>query len=85
MLKLLNYFAIGFALFFPWGITTIPSITGIIYASFALILKLLVLGSGLALFETLTAKIRIFRVPEFLTIAFLLAILGVLIQLLDIR
>lgn len=84
-LKLLNYFAIGFALFFPWGITTIFSISGMIDAGFWFLLKLLFVGSGLAIFEIMTAKIRIFRVPEFLTIAFLLAILGVLTQLLDIR
>lgn len=84
-LKLLNYFAIGLALFFPWGITLLPTFFGIIYAGLIFLIKLLVLGSGLAVFEITTAKVRIFRVPELLTIAFLLAILGVLIQLLGVR
>jgi len=32
----------------------------------------------LALIETLSAKMRIFRVPEFLATAFLLAVIGLL-------
>ncbi|MDR3476803.1 MAG: NADH-quinone oxidoreductase subunit H [Gammaproteobacteria bacterium] len=83
--KLLNYFAIGLALFFPWGIATLPTFSGIINAGLIFLIKLLVLGSGLAIFEITTAKMRIFRVPELLTVAFVLAILGVLIQLLGVR
>jgi len=41
-------------------------------------LKLLVSGAGLALLETVSAKMRIFRVPEFMGTAFLLAVLGLL-------
>lgn len=84
-LKLLNYFAIALALFFPWGIAIQFTIINIACAALIFLLKLLVLGSGLALFEIVTAKVRLFRVPEFLTCAFLLAILGVLIQLLVMR
>ncbi len=84
-LKLLNYFAIALALFFPWGIASQFTLLSIIYAALIFMLKLLVLGSGLALFEIVTAKVRLFRVPEFLTSAFLLAILGVLTQLLVMR
>ena len=83
-LKLLNYFAIGTAIFIPWGITTVFTVSGVIYACLAFILKLLILGSVLTIYESVTAKIRIFRVPEFLTISFMLAILGVLAQLLDV-
>ena len=38
----------------------------------------LVAGAGLALLETLSAKMRIFRAPEFLGTAFMLATLGML-------
>jgi len=81
-LKLLNYFAIAIDLFCPWGITNTPQMTALISAIPIFIFKLLVLGSSLSLFEALTAKVRLFRAPEFLTSAFILAILGVLIQLL---
>jgi formate hydrogenlyase subunit 4 len=43
-----------------------------------LALKLALAGAGLALLETVSAKMRIFRVPEFLGMAFLLAVLGML-------
>jgi formate hydrogenlyase subunit 4 len=36
----------------------------------------------LALIETLSAKMRIFRVPEFLAGAFLLAVIGILVHFL---
>jgi formate hydrogenlyase subunit 4 len=39
-------------------------------------------GAALALIETLNAKIRIFRAPEFLALAFMLAVLGLLVSLL---
>ena len=48
----------------------------------ALVVKLLSAASALALLETLTAKMRIFRAPEFLGTAFLLAVLGMLIHFL---
>jgi formate hydrogenlyase subunit 4 len=35
-------------------------------------------GAGLALIETLLAKLRLFLAPEFLSTAFLLAVLGML-------
>ena len=47
----------------------------------ALFVKLLRGGAALALLETLSAKMRIFRAPEFLGTAFLLAVLGMLIRL----
>jgi formate hydrogenlyase subunit 4 len=45
-------------------------------------LKLVIAGGMLALIESLSAKLRIFRAPEYLAIAFLLAVLGLLVHLL---
>jgi len=47
-----------------------------------LILKLALGGALLALIETASAKMRVFRVPEFLAGAFLLAVIGMLVHLL---
>ena len=47
-----------------------------------LVLKLGLGGAALALIETLSAKMRIFRVPEFLATAFLLAVMAMLIRIL---
>ena len=82
-LKLFNYACIGFALFVPWGIGTRGAGAGVLLvAMVALLAKLAVAGAVLALVETVSAKLRIFRAPEFLAIAFLLAVLGLLVHLL---
>jgi hypothetical protein len=47
-----------------------------------LAVKLVLAGIGVALIETLSAKLRVFRAPEFLATAFLLAVLGLLTHLL---
>jgi formate hydrogenlyase subunit 4 len=83
-LKLFNYACIGFALFLPWGIATRPDSLGLglLVAIGSLIIKLAVAGGALALIETVSAKLRLFRAPEFLATAFLLAVLGLLVHLL---
>jgi formate hydrogenlyase subunit 4 len=43
------------------------------------ILKLAVAGFLLAMFETATAKMRVFRVPQFLGAALMLGLLGTLL------
>ena len=83
-LKLLNYACIGFALFLPWGIATgnAPGPLALLAALPMLLLKLTVAGFLLAVLETVSAKVRIFRAPEFLATAFLFAVLGLLVHLL---
>jgi formate hydrogenlyase subunit 4 len=82
-LKLFNYSCIGLALFLPFGIATSGS-DWLMLASAAplLVLKLAAGGAALALIETLSAKMRIFRAPEFLGTAFMLAVLAMLVNLL---
>jgi len=81
-LKLFAYSCIGLALFFPWGIAEAEAPLELVFALPALVAKLAAGGAGLALLETLSAKMRIFRVPEFLATAFLLAVIGLLVQIL---
>lgn len=82
-LKLFNYACIGFALFIPWGVSTEADSPVTLLASIPLLaVKLAVAGAALALIETVSAKLRVFRAPEFLAIAFLLAVLGLLVHLL---
>lgn len=81
-LKLLNYVCIGFALFAPWGIATSHAPLGLVASLFFLGAKLAVAGFGIALIETVSAKLRVFRAPEFLATAFLFAVLGLLVRLL---
>ncbi len=81
-LKLMAYTAIGIALFVPWGIAPAGQWLLVPVALVALVAKLALAGFGLALIETVSAKMRVFRVPEYLGTAFLLAVLGMLTLLL---
>jgi formate hydrogenlyase subunit 4 len=83
-LKLFNYACIGLALFVPWGAATTetPTVAALLGAIPLLALKLVVSGAALAVAETVFAKLRVFRVPELLAAAFLLAVLGLLVHLL---
>ena len=79
-LKLLLYFSLIGALFLPWGVASSES-TLIAYGT-ALVLYIAKLAAGstvLALFETVTAKMRVFRVPNFLGVALMLGFLGTLL------
>ena len=82
-LKLFNYACIGFALFVPWGVSTGAGGPAALLASIPLLaMKLVVAGGALAFIETVSAKLRVFRAPEFLGIAFVFAVLGLLVHLL---
>jgi formate hydrogenlyase subunit 4 len=81
-LKLFAYSCIGLALFFPWGVAEADAPLALIMALPVLVGKLAIGGVLLALVETFSAKMRIFRVPEFLATAFLLAVIGLLVNIL---
>lgn len=81
-LKLFVYSCIGIALFSPWGIAEANHPFALFGALLFLTLKLTIGGAALALIETCSAKMRIFRVPEFLMTAFLLAVIGMLVHFL---
>ena len=77
-LKLMTYTCIGIALFVPWGIARAGNWGMMPLSIAALLAKLALAAAGLAVLEMVSAKMRIFRVPEFLGMAFLLAVLGML-------
>jgi len=81
-LKLFAYSCAGIALFFPWGVAEANDHVALLWALPVLVAKLAIGGFGLAVIETLLAKMRIFRVPEFLAAAFLLGVLALLVHLL---
>ncbi len=81
-LKRFNYVCIGCALFVPWGVAVGTAPRALAVALPLLALKLAVAGAGLALIETVSAKLRVLRAPEFLATAFLFAVLGLLVHLL---
>ena len=81
-LKLFAYSCLGLALFFPFGISESADPLSLAVSALILVIKLAVGGFVLALSETLSAKMRVFRAPEFLGTAFLLAVLAMLVHLL---
>ena len=81
-LKLFAYSCIGLALFFPWGVAQAQAPLEMLLAVPILIAKLAVGGAALAFLETMSAKMRIFRVPELLGTAFILAVIAMLVKIL---
>src|SRR5438067_10509156 len=81
-LQLFAYSCAGLALFFPWGVAQANDHVALLWALPVLLGKLAVGGFLLAIIETVLAKMRIFRVPEFLATAFLLGVLAMLVHLL---
>ncbi|MBK1641723.1 formate hydrogenlyase [Chromatium okenii] len=76
--KLLLYGVLITNVFFPWGVAQEFSVTALGVGFMAVLGKLMILGAALALAETTLAKMRLFRVPAFLNLALLLALLGLL-------
>jgi formate hydrogenlyase subunit 4 len=79
-LKLVLYVSLIACVFAPWGL----AVSGAGPAAYALglvayVAKLFAAGFLLAVFETATAKMRVFRVPEFLGAALMLGLLGTLL------
>jgi formate hydrogenlyase subunit 4 len=79
-LKLLLYVSLIGCIFAPWGLTTAAAgPVAYLIGVGAYVAKLAVGGLLLAVFETAIAKMRVFRVPEFLGAALMLGLLGTLL------
>ena len=79
-LKLLLHLSLIACVFVPWG--TVLSDGGVIAYGLgfgAYLAKLAVGGFLLVVFETAIAKMRVFRVPEFLGVALMLGLLGAIL------
>jgi formate hydrogenlyase subunit 4 len=80
-LKLLLYVSLIACVFVPWGTATADAhVATLVFGSLFYLGKLTVLGFLLALFETSIAKMRVFRIPEFLGAALMLALLATLLR-----
>jgi formate hydrogenlyase subunit 4 len=62
----------------PWWMSNEVSITGALYSIGTLFLKLLALIAVIVITEETFAKLRLFKILDFLTISFSLALLGIL-------
>jgi formate hydrogenlyase subunit 4 len=77
-IKLMIYAVLFINLFFPWGISLELNFMSLLFSVFTLFIKLVVLCVILAIAETNLAKLRLFRAPYLLNIAFLFCLLGML-------
>ncbi len=76
-LKLLVFFALLGNLFVPWGVAVALTPAALAVAVASLLAKLVALAAVVAVFESRVAKLRLFRVPELLSVSFVLALLAI--------
>jgi formate hydrogenlyase subunit 4 len=80
MLKLLLYISLIVCVFAPWGLAIADAgVVDRLIGAVVYVAKLGVAGLMLATFETSIAKMRVFRVPDFLGAALMLGFLGALL------
>ncbi len=80
MLKLALYVSLIICVFVPWGAAIADaSVADRVLGAIAYVVKLLAAGVALGVFETSIAKMRVFRVPDFVGVALMLGFLGALL------
>ena len=81
-IKLLLYFSLLSTVFLPWGVASTGAGVSQYFAAFLLYLAKLFVGAVvLGLFEVTIAKMRVFRVPQFVGVALMLGLLAALLRL----
>lgn len=81
MVKLMLFFTLIATIYAPWGIDRSGTVAGVLLGAGWFAVKLISLSAILPIFEASLAKMRVFRVPEFLGGALLLALLATLFRL----
>ena len=79
-LRLTLFLTLICTLFIPWGIATTATAAAVGIGVTAWLVKMLLLGAAVAILEVGLAKLRLFRVPELLAAAFILAFLAVVVS-----
>jgi formate hydrogenlyase subunit 4 len=78
MLKLVLFMTIAWSAFLPWGVATELTASAIALGIAVFLVKVLVMAAVIAIIESSMAKSRLFRLPNLLTMAFILAFLAVM-------
>lgn len=78
MLKLTLYSLLIVNLIVPWGVALTLDPGDLAFAALIVTGKLLLWGLVLAVSETIQAKMRLFRAPQYLGLAFILSMLGMM-------
>ena len=78
-MKLLIFFSLLANMFAPLGMAIDAAPVSLVVGVAAFIIKVIVLAMVVALVETANAKLRLFRVPELLMVAFVLSLLALIL------
>ncbi len=78
-MKLLIFLVLLANMFLPVGMATTMSPLALLVGTLALIPKVALLAVAVALIETVNAKLRLFRVPDLLMVAFVLSLLALIL------
>ena len=79
-IKQIVFFSLIASVIFPWGISSGVSMNSFFISIGAYCLKITILCVFISVIEVSVAKMRLFRVVDFASIAFVLSILGVIIS-----
>lgn len=75
--KYMLFMALGVTLFFPWGFAQSAAPAAVVFAIGALMLKITIGCSAVAILESSIAKLRIFRLPDLLFTSFILGVIAI--------
>jgi formate hydrogenlyase subunit 4 len=78
MLRLTIFMTLLGTLFFPWGTAMTLSLADLAISVVVISAKLLVIAFGIALLESTVAKLRVFRMPNMLTVSFALSLMAMI-------
>src|SRR5208337_2832792 len=67
-------------LIIPFGLLTVFSVTGIVAENILFLLKGIIIGGIIGLFESSMAKMRFFRLPSLFAMAFFFSTLTIIIE-----
>jgi formate hydrogenlyase subunit 4 len=76
--KLMLFSAILANVFFPWGIATDLSALGLVIGIVVILVKVILVALMVAVIESGMSKMRLFRLPNLLTVSFTLSVLAVM-------
>ena len=78
MLRLTIFMTLLGTLFFPWGTAMTLSFADLAISVVVISAKLLLIAFGIALLESTVAKLRVFRMPNMLTVSFALSLMAMI-------
>lgn len=77
--KFLFFVILGIDVFFPWGLSTTITFTGVLFAIVVLAFKVIIVAGGVGALESTIAKYRFFRLPDILLTALIIGIIAILV------